>query len=263
MILNLCNTIASVKCGIPSMYPLFVQRPGGEVGFETEFNRPHAGVARMYRRCIWIGVPVLTVVLLWARAAEPEAVRKAGAVSDSGASDEPYTLLGADCYADSDTGEPDPSEFSPEALLGLSFTRRADVIPQDELQPLAVRGNADAQNGLGEMYLHDEDVDGRIDVAVKWFRRAAAQGHAAAQNSLGVLHFYGLGVPTDRERILAWFRKAAARGLAEAQSNLGYMHYLDGGARRDPVTAYVWYTRRAEKRPRQGGLRPQAGLPTK
>ncbi|MEN8215646.1 MAG: tetratricopeptide repeat protein [Pseudomonadota bacterium] len=70
-----------------------------------------------------------------------------------------------------------PSEESSEILTqALQWVRQA-----------AERGDSEAQNTLGLMYLKGEGVKKDLSLAEKWFRQAAALGYAPAQDKLKVL----------------------------------------------------------------------------
>jgi TPR repeat protein len=68
-------------------------------------------------------------------------------------------------------------------------------------KPLAERGSALAQFGLGVMYDQGHGVPQNYKEALKWYRLAADQGHADAQSSLGLMYKEGLGVPQDDKEV--------------------------------------------------------------
>ena len=68
---------------------------------------------------------------------------------------------------------------------GLSAYNRGDYAAAlREWRPLAERGDAWAQYGLGVMYDNGEGVPRDYAEAATWFRRAADQGHADAKAAL-------------------------------------------------------------------------------
>ena len=72
---------------------------------------------------------------------------------------------------------------------------------------------------------------------------AAQRGDAAAQNRLGEAYGNGAGVKRDDRTALMWIRKAAAQGHADALYNLGAVHANGrGGIRQDVVLAYVLFS---------------------
>lgn len=124
------------------------------------------------------------------------------------------------------------------------------------LQPLAERGDADAQFLLGYLYFGGADDEQMSpEQAQHWLRRAAAQNHAeacyylsrwseqddpsdllhkaarlgsaSAQYALGAMYATGNCVPVDGAQSRRWYALAAAQNNPEAQYNLGLM-LLDG-----------------------------------
>jgi len=76
--------------------------------------------------------------------------------------------------------------------------------------PLALDGDADAQNRVGEIYARGLGARPDYEQAALWYRRAAQQGLERAQINLGFLYEKGLGVEQDNQRALDWYRKASA-----------------------------------------------------
>ena len=74
-----------------------------------------------------------------------------------------------------------------------------------ELKPLAMKGNALAQWGLGEMYKKGQGVLQDYKKTVYWYRKAAEQGNTSAQNNLGVMYEKGEGVPQDYKKAGYWY----------------------------------------------------------
>jgi TPR repeat protein len=116
----------------------------------------------------------------------------------------------------------------------IAASRRGDYADAISLfRPLADQGDADAQYGLGRIYLdhgeyfENKDVplnddneiqafNDRWDEGAKWFRLAADQGHARAQCRLGSMYLRG-----DYAEATRLLRLAADQGHAGAQWILG------------------------------------------
>jgi len=79
----------------------------------------------------------------------------------------------------------------------------------------AEKGDAKAQNYLGEIYEKGLGIEPDYKAAANWYRQAAEQGYAAAQINLGKLYEEGRGVPQDMEKALFWYGQAF--GLANLQ----------------------------------------------
>ena len=99
---------------------------------------------------------------------------------------------------------------------------------------LAEKGNAEAQDSLGNMYFskgshHD------VKKGAYWFQKAAEQGYIDAQVSLGNAYIDGEGVPKNSAKGVEWLNKAASQGNRYAWTSLGG-YFMD----KDPVLAYAW-----------------------
>ena len=108
-------------------------------------------------------------------------------------------------------------------------------------RPLATKGYAAAQFGLGSMYANGEGVPQDDVEAVKWFRYAAEQGNAEAQFNLGAMYAVGRGMPQSYTEAVEWYRTARQlQGLLRAQFNLGGMYANGDGVLQNDVKAYAW-----------------------
>jgi TPR repeat protein len=107
------------------------------------------------------------------------------------------------------------------------------------MQPLAEKGSAVAQFGIGTMYARGQGVPQDLTKAAKWFRKAADQGDAAAQANLGLMYSTGQGVPRDYAEAVKWLRKAADQGYPPYI--LAIMYENGVGTPQDYVQAYKWF----------------------
>jgi uncharacterized protein len=114
-------------------------------------------------------------------------------------------------------------------------------------RPLAQKGIAGAEFGLGVMYANGDGVAPDYGIAAGWFRKAADKNYAAAEFELGRLYVNGHGVAKDYATALSWFRKAADQGSADGQFALGVMYQNGQGVVQDYATAANWYTKAAER----------------
>jgi uncharacterized protein len=108
-------------------------------------------------------------------------------------------------------------------------------------QPLASKGVAGAQFGLGVMYATGNGVPPDYGVAASWFHKAAEQSYPAAEFELGRLYVDGHGVKKDFSAALNWFHMAANQGYADGQYALGVMYENGQGVVQDSATAAGWY----------------------
>jgi len=87
------------------------------------------------------------------------------------------------------------------------------------LYPLAVEGNATAQESIGTMLCEGLGVGMDEIQAVSWYQKSADQGYATAQYALGAMYVNGRGVEKDVPKGLSLFAKAAQQGLVIAQQD--------------------------------------------
>jgi TPR repeat protein len=131
---------------------------------------------------------------------------------------------------------------------GLDACNRGDYAAAlREWQPLAEKGDANAQYNVGLLYTRGQGVPEDLVKAVEWYLKAAEKGVAAAQFNLGVIYANGQGgVPQNLPEARKWLEKAASRGIAEAEDALGYFHDAGQGVTKDSAQALIWYRKAAE-----------------
>lgn len=118
----------------------------------------------------------------------------------------------------------------------------------EELQPLAKAGNADANNLLGEIYLHGLGVQTNIAKAKSLFESGARTGHLDSLNNLdGILDAeYRLELKT--------VEPLATSGNAQAQNRLGRMYEFGQGQDINPKAAFAWYQKAAAQNYMEGNM---------
>ncbi|WP_332671746.1 tetratricopeptide repeat protein [Aromatoleum sp.] len=88
----------------------------------------------------------------------------------------------------------------------------------------ADQGNIDAMYFIGTMYVFGDTISKTVadpdQEAARWFFEAASRNHAEAEYGLGLLFLAGKGVVQDQEEALKWIRRAADHGHATARSFL-------------------------------------------
>ena len=82
----------------------------------------------------------------------------------------------------------------------------------EQLQQMADKGDAAAQNALGLRYASGEGVVLSESEAARWFTKAAEQGFVPAQSKLGSFYFSGRGVPQDITQAYFWMVLARLGG---------------------------------------------------
>ncbi len=103
----------------------------------------------------------------------------------------------------------------------------------------AIKGDADAQFNLGQAYKMGRGVKADLDVALDWYRRAAAQGHLQASDSYGHLLHYQGKIP----EALPYLQTSAQRGEPRSQYLLATELFNGVHIEKDWVRAYAFMTR--------------------
>lgn len=103
----------------------------------------------------------------------------------------------------------------------------------------AMAGDADAQFNLGQAYKLGRGVKTDLDVALDWYRKAAAQGHLQAADSCGHLLHYQQKIPQALPFLIA----SSDRGEPRAQYLLATELFNGVHIGKDWVRAYALMTR--------------------
>lgn len=100
----------------------------------------------------------------------------------------------------------------------------------DQLKKLikqANKGDADAQNVVGNYYLNQYPEKNALQKAVEYLREAAQQNHPAAQHNLFIIYQEPQLHLVNHDSALYWLRRSAYNGYAQAQNNLA-IYFLQG-----------------------------------
>jgi uncharacterized protein len=103
----------------------------------------------------------------------------------------------------------------------------------------AIKGDPDAQFNMGQAYKMGRGVKADLNVALDWYKRAAAQGHLQAADSYGHLLHYQGKIPES----LSYLQASADRGDPRAQYLLGTELFNGVHIGKDWVRAYALMTR--------------------
>ncbi|TXR46612.1 sel1 repeat family protein [Phyllobacterium endophyticum] len=114
-------------------------------------------------------------------------------------------------------------------------------------QPLAERGDAEAQMNLGAMFYHGIGTIVDKAEAFKWYRKAAEQGDSRAQATIGTAYYTGNVVTTEKGEAFKWYFKAALQGEPESQSMVARMYHSGDGVLQDRSEAIKWFKRLQSK----------------
>ena len=124
--------------------------------------------------------------------------------------------------------------FAPRAESFGSLLARAEA------------GDADAQNEVGNCYLHGNGVERNDALAAEWYRKSAEQGYAYAEYKLGVSFLRGDGVETNLVAAFEWMQKSADHGFPLAWYALGTFYEYGTGVEKNGAEALRWYRKAAE-----------------
>ena len=113
-------------------------------------------------------------------------------------------------------------------------------------QRAADAGDAAAMSRLGDCYFQGQGVEADYEQAVEWYQKAADAGNTEAMLRLGDCYFQGQGVEVDYEQAVEWYQTAAEAGDAAAMSRLGDCYFQGRGIATNFVRAAEWYQRAAE-----------------
>jgi len=150
-----------------------------------------------------------------------------------------------------------------------------------QISELASRSDTKAQVCLGELYTDGIGTQKNLNLALKWYRKAAdsgdpsgelhvgqvyawgigvnndtnrglkifhdlvKQGYMPAATEIGVLYVSGDGVPKSKNQALELYRKAAAVGDYWAEVRIGLMYHFGSGVNKDEHTAQIWLKKAA------------------
>jgi TPR repeat protein len=128
------------------------------------------------------------------------------------------------------------------------FKETLDVNILRDLEKHARKGNADAQNIVGVIYVYGiGGVSPESDKGMELLQLAVAQGHAKAEFNLGEIYRLGKVVAQDFTAARKYYRMSAEQGHAKAQGSLGYMYDFGEGVSEDDAEAAKWYRKAAEQ----------------
>lgn len=121
---------------------------------------------------------------------------------------------------------------------------------------------AEDQFSLGECFEKGNGVEKSMEIARKWYEKAASNGYNKAKPKtkltdksgyeaeklflLGKRYHEGDGVETDLKKAFEYYKKSAELGHAYAQNRLANRYFNGEGTKKDIEKAYAWYLKSAE-----------------
>jgi len=126
------------------------------------------------------------------------------------------------------------------AILILMVSGCTTYLSLSEIQNLADKGDADAQNNMGSRYQFGDGVPKDYGKAVMYYQKAVDQNLSYAKTNLGYMYDLGLGVAEDNEKAIFLYSEAANAGDSRGMINLAIM-YADGdNVEQSFEKAYFW-----------------------
>lgn len=117
----------------------------------------------------------------------------------------------------------------------------------DEVEVMANQGNSEAMLLLGTAYAEGLAKEVDPELAVRWYRDAAALNNTLALHNLGNVYASGTGVVQNDELAAQWWLRAAEKGDAIPQLRLGTIYEQGRGVEKDIDEALRWYSDSARR----------------
>ena len=124
-----------------------------------------------------------------------------------------------------------------DVILNAEYKLELKVV-----EPLAISGNAEAQNRLGRMYEFGQGHDINPQAAFNWYQKAAAQDNMEGKMNLARSYNFGLGTAQDLVKAEAGYLANAQAGHIDSMFFLGTMHFAQVSQAADDADrqAYAW-----------------------
>ena len=110
----------------------------------------------------------------------------------------------------------------------------------DSYRERAYEGDTKAMNNLGVCYERGIGVKLCLDLAFKWYMKAAELGDVYGCFNVGECYYHGKGVEQDEAKAFEWYMKAADKGDMQSQVNVANAYYLGRTAALPIGTATAW-----------------------
>ncbi|MBU0910517.1 MAG: sel1 repeat family protein [Proteobacteria bacterium] len=108
-----------------------------------------------------------------------------------------------------------------KGILALKEEKYGSAIKY--LKPMAILGEEDAQNLIGECYALGFGVPKDVEKAIYWFRRGTKKSNCSGDECIaadlyfvGEKYLNGVGVKKDRKEAIFWIKKAAENRYPKA-----------------------------------------------
>ena len=137
-------------------------------------------------------------------------------------------------------------DWNPGQAVALTLPASGNSDLFERLGDAAEKGNVEAMNLLGGLYVTNARVPSDYSMALYWFQRAVDGGCADAMHNIAHMYLRGLGVARDYANAFRWFQRAAEGGNALAMHGVAAMAEHGLGTTRDLALARSMYRKAAE-----------------
>lgn len=135
--------------------------------------------------------------------------------------------------------------------------QRKKIKEIEQISQKAVKGDADAQNKMGDFYADNDLIPRDMRMAAYWWYEAASRKHPEALCRMGELYFSGTVMKKNTHRAVEYWKLSALAGNAQAQYFLGSCYANGGqGVYLDYEQAAFWWQKSAA----QGNIRAMHNL---
>jgi beta-lactamase regulating signal transducer with metallopeptidase domain len=115
---------------------------------------------------------------------------------------------------------------------------------------MAVMGDAEAQNKVGEMLHFSRGVKQNFAEALRWYLKAVEKKHGQASNHIGRIYLNGEGVPKNAVEACGWYIKSGEWGHVWGMMNAASCYkYGNGEFPSNEAKAAEWYAMAEKAQP--------------
>ena len=112
----------------------------------------------------------------------------------------------------------------------------------------AEKGNAEAMNGLGNLYASGVGVDKDEHQAFKYFKKSAKNGYPEAWYNLALIFKDGIGKNQDFYQAFSYYKRGASLGSGKCMYGQGYLLYKGLGCTQSYERAFALFKQSASQR---------------
>ena len=131
--------------------------------------------------------------------------------------------------------------------MHVNMLSKPELNDQVIMDAADVDGDLEAWWDIGVKYQTGDGVKKDLQMAIKWFEKAASRNYDNALVSLGDLYYKGEGVKQDYKKAFELYSRALRRNIPSAQYRLGLCCFYGKGTKQDKKAAVEWFKKAAEQ----------------